>query len=429
MKHRILGGAAAVVLTLACAPAPANAAGFGIFEQGARAMGLAGAFTAQADDGSAMFHNVGGLAFLEERELRAGVTYITFTTADFQSDDLLPGVSYEAEQERLSEFVPHLYWAQPVNRDWKFGVAVESPFGLTTEWKAPDEFAGRFLSTRAALRAIDLNPSLGWRISPELGLGFGVVYRFSDVELERHVPFPSPFGHDLLDVGTVGLESGFEPGMGWNVGLLHRASSRISWGLSYRSRIKVDYDGTARFTQIPTGIPPLDAAVAAAIPFGRDLSVTTAIEFPDMASLGVAFALSPDTKLELDANWTGWSTFDEVHLSFTGLPQLSSTIEEEWEDVMNYRAGFSWRRPTGCEWRFGYVFDETPQPDEHVSPLLPDADRNGLTVGWGRQFDRTSLDLALMYLQFDERTVTVNQNHFPGTYNTTAWLFGATFGF
>jgi long-chain fatty acid transport protein len=408
---------------------PAGAAGFGIFEQGARAMGLAGAFTARADDPSALFHNAGGLAFLEERELQAGVTYITFTTADFESADLVPGATYGAEQERLSEFVPHVYWVQPVDRDWKFGLALESPFGLTTEWKNPDEFAGRFISTLAALRAIDFNPNLGWRVTPELGLGFGLVFRFSDVELERHVPFPSPFGGGPLDVGAVALESDFEPGLGWNAGLLHRAGERFSWGLSYRSKVEVDYDGTARFRQIPTGIPPLDAAVAQVIPFGRDLAVSTAIEFPDMASLGMAWAFSPDVKLGVDVNWTGWSSFDELPISFTGAPQLSSTIEEDWDDAMNYRAGLSWRRPRGCEWRFGYVFDETPQPDEHVSPLLPDADRNGLTVGWGRKFDSTSLDLALMYLKFDERTVTPAENVFPGTYDTTAWLFGATVGF
>ncbi|KAB2967706.1 MAG: hypothetical protein F9K18_03915 [Thermoanaerobaculia bacterium] len=428
MSLRVLKVAVFALLFVAAAAPPVCAAGFGLFEQGARAMGLAGAFTAQADDPTAMFHNVGGLAFLEERAGRAGVTYVTFTTADFRSvspSSAPPG--YRAEQEQLSELVPHAYWVQPVNRDWKFGVAVEAPFGLSTEWKDPETFAGRFLSTRAALRAIDLNPSLGWRVSPELGLGFGLVYRFSDVELDRHVPFPSPFG--VLDVGTVGLESGFEPGMGWNVGLLHRASERVSWGLSYRSKVEVDYDGTARFTQIPTGIPPLDAVVASLIPFGRDLDVSTSIEFPDMASLGIAFALTADAKLELDANWTGWSTFDTVHLSFAGLPQLASTLEEEWDDVMNYRAGLSWKRPHGCEWRFGYVFDESPQPDEHVSPLLPDADRNGLALGWGRAFDRTSLDLALLYVRFDERTTTVQADGFNGTYDTTAWLFGATFGF
>ncbi|MCZ6727674.1 MAG: hypothetical protein O7A98_10040 [Acidobacteria bacterium] len=60
--------------------APARSSGFSIFEQGSRAMGMAGAFTAQADDGSALFHNVGGLGFLEDRQLSAGATYITART-------------------------------------------------------------------------------------------------------------------------------------------------------------------------------------------------------------------------------------------------------------------------------------------------------------------------------------------------------------
>ena len=36
-----------------------------------------------------------------------------------------------------------------------FGLSVNAPFGLTTEWKDPDDFRGRFISEKAALTAID----------------------------------------------------------------------------------------------------------------------------------------------------------------------------------------------------------------------------------------------------------------------------------
>jgi long-chain fatty acid transport protein len=266
-------------------------------------------------------------------------------------------------------------------------------------------------------------------MSDDFGLAFGLVARFSDVELERFVPFQNPFTGGILDAGRVDLSSDFEPGYGWNLGLLHRYNESFSWGFSYRSKVKVEYAGSARFTQISTGNPLLDAAIAQRIPFGIDLDVETEIEFPDMASLGFNFALSPNTRLETDVNWTGWSSFDTLPLVFVSVPPLSSSIEEGWDDVMNYRLGLRWMRPGGSEWRFGYVYDETPQPDQHVSPLLPDANRNGFTVGWGGQFAQTSLDVALMYLPFDERTTTVSADNFNGTYNTTAWLFGVTLGF
>ena len=57
-------------------PASAHAAGFAIFEQGARAMGFAGAFTAQANDPCAIFHNAAGIAFLKGKQLYLGGTLI-----------------------------------------------------------------------------------------------------------------------------------------------------------------------------------------------------------------------------------------------------------------------------------------------------------------------------------------------------------------
>jgi long-chain fatty acid transport protein len=334
-----------------------------------------------------------------------------------------------ADQVTLSQFVPHGYWAQPINDIWKFGLAVEAPFGLTTEWDNPATFPGRYLSTKAALRVVDVNPTLGWKLTPNFGLGFGAIFRFSDVELQRYVPFLNPFTGTVVDIGKVKLDSSFEQGYGWNIGILHHYNESFSWGLSYRSKVKVDYDGTARFTQISTGIPALDAIIAQRIPFNQDLDVATSIDFPDMASLGVNMAFSPTVRLELDANWTGWSSFDELPISFTQYPPLSSVVPENWEDAWNYRAGLSWATSPGNEWRFGYVYDETPQPEESVSPLLPDANRNGFTLGYGHQFSATNLDLALMYLPFDERTTTTNNDNFNGTYNTTAWLFGVTLGF
>ena len=130
-----------VPVAILLATTPVQAAGFGIFEQGTKAMGMAGAFTAQADDPSAMFHNVGGLAFLDKQEFAVGFTYITATTADFSGDAPFPGQGYTAEQETLSAFPPHFYWVQPLGDTWRFGLAINAPFGLSTEWRTRTSFS------------------------------------------------------------------------------------------------------------------------------------------------------------------------------------------------------------------------------------------------------------------------------------------------
>ena len=62
-SNQLRGGAIVGLCALALAAGPVTGAGFSIFEQGSKAMGTAGAFTALADDGSAMFHNAAGIAF------------------------------------------------------------------------------------------------------------------------------------------------------------------------------------------------------------------------------------------------------------------------------------------------------------------------------------------------------------------------------
>lgn len=425
----ILATALAVVALGGLVSAPVHAAGFGIFEHGAKAMGMAGAFTAQADDPSAMFHNVAGLAFQKERRFAVGTTLIALGDSTFQGAAPFPGPSVTGEQEDQLVVPSHLYYVQPLSGEWTFGLGVNNPFGLVTEWRDPDEWAGRFLSTRADLATYDINPSLGWQVTPEVALGFGAIIRFAEVQLDRRAATVNPFTLRQTEVARVGLESDLDTGLGWNVGFLHRYNNSFSWGFSYRSKVEVDWSGDARFTQVATGFPQFDAAVAASLPFGSPTPIETTLEFPDMASLGFLFALSPSARLEVDVNWTGWSSFDTLVIDFTDRPELTSTLVEEWEDVYNYRLGLSWAASPSSEWRLGYVYDETPQPDASVSPLLPDADRTGYTIGYGyTSGGGTTFDVAFMYLPFDERTTTNQRDGFDGTYDTTAYLLGLTLG-
>lgn len=431
-----LRSVALATLVLA-AVSPVWGAGFGIFEQGAKAMGMAGAFTAQADDPSALFHNAGGLAFATERDYALGVTWIKGTQADFDGAAPYPGTGYSAEQELLSVLPPHAYFVQPINDTWKFGFGLETPFGLVTEWKNPDQFAGRFVSTKAELQVIDLNPTIGWQINPNFGIGFGAVARFSKVELNRNVPFNNPFTQSIIDIGRLKLESDMDNGIGWNVGVLHKWNQSFSWGFSYRSKVKVEYGGDARISRIPTGNPQLDALLGSRVAFDTNLPVKTEIEFPDEASLGFAFALTRNLLVETDFNWTGWSSFDRVPITFTGTAPntpADAEIPEHWDDANNYRVGLRWSTSATSQWRFGYVFDETPQPEEAVSPLLPDADRSGFTIGYGRSGGAVDFDAAMMYLVFDERSRSRSfaedeAGAFFGTYNTKAILLGITLGF
>jgi long-chain fatty acid transport protein len=432
---------------------PAHAAGFSIFEQGSKAMGLATAFTAQADDPSAMFYNVGGLAFFDQREFYAGLTFISVGDATFEGADPTPGAGQPGNQAGQLPILPNFYWVEPVSDRWVVGLSVTSPFGFATEWNDPAGFevvevedpgnpgelievevptpwSGRYISDKADLKDIDLTPNVGFRINDKLGVGFGIVARFSSVELSRRIDgnvidSGIPAG---TDVASTRVESDTDIGFGFNFGLLHRLNDFFSWGFSYRSKVTVDYSGDALLTQISTGVQAVDDAVAAALPFGQNLPLDTSIEFPDEASLGVAFRFNPRWLFEADFNWTGWSSFDQLSIDVNPPYEgLSETHPQLWEDAINVRTGVRWDRTAKSHWRFGIYWDESPQPEETVSPVLPDADRLGYAVGYGLTAEKFTFDIALLYVDFAKRTTTSNVDDFFGTYRSDTVNLGTSF--
>jgi long-chain fatty acid transport protein len=361
----------------------------------------------------------------------AGVTIIFLGDSDLTGLPPFPGPSFGGSQQDQLRTPIHFYWVEPISDRLTFGLGLMTPFGLVTEWDNPDQWSGRFISTKADLTAIDLNPNIGWQITDKLGIGGGIVVRMSSVELSKNLGAANPADplFPVVDIAQTTLESDTEMGIGWNIGLLHKVTERFTWGFSYRSRVEIDYGGDARFTQVSTGSSQYDALIAATLPFGEDLPIGTSIEFPDMASLGLAYRISPKFLVELDLNWTGWSAFDQTVITFEGYPEFGSIIDSDWDDSANYRAGLLWDVRGPGEWRFGAYYDETPQPDESVGPLLPDANRVGISAGYGRPLGKkTYLDLSVMKIEFDERTTTTNHDVFYGTYKTGVWLASASIG-
>lgn len=421
MKRGARATALLAVVGLVC-PA-AHPDGFALYEQASKAASLGGAFVAQADDPSAIFYNVGGLGLLEDKPIvTAGLSLLSLNESLYQG--LTPGVGAGTTGEQDAEMTPllHLYAIMALGPKFKAGIGVNMPFLLRTKWKSPDAFSGRFISVRSKLDTLDFNPSLGYRATPDLGVGFGIVYRTSSLEQSRRIQQVSPFTGSLQDIASEKLATSTEDGFGWNVGVLYRASEKVSLGLAYRSEIEVDFQGTGRLTQIETGNMQLDDLIAVSLPLDQDLGFLTSIQFPSLISLGIAYSLSDSLILEVDVNETGWSSYDEVLIDFPNNPELTRRRVENYSDSKSYRLGVRKRRKSAAEIRFGIAFDESPQPDTSVDPALPDADRTSFSIGYGKDW----LDVAFQWIDLGRRKTTTNRDNFNGNYSTSFWLIGIT---
>ena len=423
-----LSAAPGLFLASLLLPSSLAASGFSIYEQGGRGMGFSGAYTALADDPSAIFHNPAGIAFLKGKQIYLGGT-LAAPRSRFTGDDPFPGAGTREEQDVGVIPVPTLYYTQKVRDRLVLGVGLDAPFGFKTQWANPKTYSGRFISLEADLKSFSLNPTVAYKLADRLSIGGGLDFRLSKVKLRRRVPGVNPFTQTVIDVAEVQLESGWATGWGFNVGLLGKPSENLSIGLAYRHKVTVDYTGDAAFTPIPTGNAQVDAAAAAALPAGRP-GITTAITFPASFSGGAAYHWEQWT-LAADAVWFQWSTFGRLQLDFErGSGVASQTIVEDYQNIWQFRVGLERRLNDRWALRGGYHFDQTPVPAPSVSPLLPDQDRHGFSLGGSWTEGRLRIDAGAWYLRLSPRsTEGLNRDRYNGTYDNSAFTVGVSLGY
>jgi long-chain fatty acid transport protein len=430
-RGRVSFHAALVALALLfLAAAPAYPAGFSIFAQGAKASGMGLAFTAIADDPSAVFYNPAGLGWQKHFSAQVGGSLLTKMEGEFEGANPFPGTSFGVEDQHKTSFLlPTFYAVLPLTSNVNFGLGVFAPYGLGFRWDNAEQFSGRFIAQNAVIQSSDVNPVISLQVAPTLSIAAGADYRLSKVTLERNRAAINPFTQSAVDVAHIKLDSDLvdNHGWGWNAGLLWKPVPLLSFGASYRSKIEVDYDGEGKFTQRLTGNAAFDAAVAAGLPQGAQ-KVAVTIKFPASANLGLALNLPAAFRVSLDADWTEWSSFDQLLIDFdnAAIPDLDRPTL--WEDSWAYRAGLE-KKFGSFAVRAGYYFDESPQPLADVGPILADADRNAYTLGFGYDTERWGVDISDIYIDFKHRDTRgqANTDQFFGTYSETANLIALMF--
>jgi long-chain fatty acid transport protein len=404
----------------------AYGSGFLIPEQGAKASSMAAAFTATADDPSAVFYNPAGLA--QQRRLSgiAGGTFITFKN-EFRGDRNDEFTSGQSGFYDAHVFIPpNGYVVVPIGENVTLGVGLFSAFGLRTDWDDP--WAGRFVSRDVNLKTASLEPALAWQTGDgRFAVGGGIEYRRARVTLNRNNGTLNPFNGRIVDVANVYLSSDWESSTGWNVGVLFKPSPKWRFGASYRSDMDIDFGGDATFAQIPTGNAQLDAIVRTQIPPNQAISLS--LPFPAVTAVGVAVSPVPDWDIEFDVHHTSWSRVETLDILFSQTSAVNLHRDENWKDSVAFRLGANHAVTPEWDIRLGALYDQNPQPAQSVSTLLPDADRQGVTMGLGFHRGIWIIDVGALFLNFSDRGTEGRSNdNFNGTYKTNANLFFTNFG-
>jgi long-chain fatty acid transport protein len=430
-RHTSIGAATGA---LALASGQVFGAGFAVQETSAS--GLDTAFAggaAAAEDASTVWANPAGMGRFESAQAAVALHYI------LPSSQFHDAGSIAAAQQPLGndggdasdvDVVPNLYVVVPLDRAWAFGLGVNAPFGLVTDYR--DGWIGRYQALESDVATINVNPSVSFKVVSNLSIGIGANWQRIETKLTNNLNYSGALaqaalaaangGHvvpPFLDA-TTGLDAiaridGDDDAWGWNVGLLWDANTHSRIGLHYRSSIKHTVRGdltiaTPRAPVLPLALTPVYDALATAVDAHLAAArgpVASDIELPPIVNASVFTVVADRWDLMADIQWTGWSTIKDLTFVGTSGTVVAST-PEYFKDVWRFSVGANYA--FNMQWKLGIgaAFDQTPVRNQFRTPRLPDQDRITVSGGAGWTPDaHWKVDLGAAYLVIDDGSIHV----------------------
>lgn len=394
------------------------AGGYKLPEVSLNSTALAAAYVAHTTGADTAYYNPANMSFMEDKNyIEGGLTIVHLPANVFSSVSVFPG---ESEVENL--FVPNIHYVAPAMGNFRWGVSLVVPGGLTKRWETPFQ---KLSAEEFTLEVIELNPSLSYKVTDDFSVAVGVrlVYskgivksngaNFSAVTGNPTVNFARDMDGDSIDFG-------------YNLALTYKPTPDINVAVTYRSNIDLKEEGTATLS-----------AGGATVYSGN-----ASVEVPLPATLNIAVSKTWNDKytLELDYERAFWSTYKTLDFEYGGAnispltPVFDDPKARDWKDVNIYRIGGTMKVNNKFTAMMGFSIDNSPAPIETLGFELADSDSKNFSIGFRyQQTENISWGAALLYSNKDSITVApgvntdVNPTPLPATF-TDGGAFLTTLG-
>lgn len=456
MRSTLIRGAALVAALALVTAVPALAGGFQVQQQGAKAAGRGGAFVAQADDASATYYNPAAAGHLDGWNFYLGGSLLEANT----SFDAAAGGSEDMQDSPL--YPTQIYLTGPIGDHYAFALGAFTPYALRTHWYAGGPVDRSALKT--VWDSLELNLSIVGKVTDKVSVAVGyenvrfVVNDMSqsyNTDLIAPYLFPGPPATDPQQNITLAGNKG-----GFNVAIHYKGDNGRRFGLSFRSPKIIRADGQLRWSEVEEGpffssgqlandagcLPDPNQPGETYCPLGAaftDSKATSTFALPMTVQLGFGREGQGKWDWEGDIIWSSWDTFDSIDIDVESPNSLSTGIsskpttapvhqKENWRSTISLHGGADYHFNDRHTARFGITYDPSPVKEDYARPYNIDADKIGLTGGYGwRGLDgKVAADLyGQLWFYGDREPSGGPTNVVPGSYDTTAFAIGGSVQF
>ena len=383
------------LLVVVLTPASGWALGTRIPDQNAEATARGDAFAATADNPSAIYYNPAGITQLDgTRALVGGYAISLKTRVSLDDGDSFSSTNTEFQTAPQA----FLTW-KPLEYPIALGLGIYAPFGFSMEY--PDDTSFRALAHKGKIEYLTVNPVFALKVTSQLSLAIGATVNYGRAELEQGVLAKG----DKFRFEGDGVDYGFNAGLLWVPHRMHH------FGVTYRSRTEVNFDGHSELQydgfEVPTPFGPFPVPGVK-----RREHASAEIVFPQTITLGYSFTPTEDWNFEFNLDWADWDSLNVVTLE-----QKSGNVllPFNWRSSFMYEFGVTKKFAYGLRASVGYVYSENSVPNESFNPIVPDSDRHIFSAGVGQQLKSFSWDLAYQYAHGPSRSID-NGTAADGTY-------------
>jgi len=368
------------------------AGGYKIPEQSLNSMAKSGANVAYTTGADTNYDNPANMSFMDGSKsyVEGGLTLVRLPS-NVYTLGLLSGKS---ETENIP--IPYFHYVSEAMGDFRWGVSLVVPGGLTKRWETP--FQKAFVE-EFTLKIIELNPNIAYKIADNLSVGAGVRLIYSEGIVKSNSADANAINPGFPSASRDMEGDTIE--FGYNLALTYKPTSDINMAVTYRSNIDLKQEGTAKLF--------VNAINPTANFYDGDASVT--VPLPAALNLAISKTWNDTFTLEFNYERTYWSTYETLDFQYaTALPVFDAPIIKNWKDTNTFRLGATIKMDNKITMMLGFAIDESPVPVETLGFETPDTDAKIYSMGFSYQ-QTENLSWGLAFLYDDKEPISI----VPGT--------------
>ncbi len=359
-----------IVLLSLVATTALLAGGYKIPESSVNAVALSNAYVANANGADASYYNPANMVFSENKggAIEVDLTYIGLSKINYKSAN---GV-YDIDSKAENFIVPTLHYVSPVVGDFRFGLSIVSPAGLSKRWS---DSPASLYSKEFTLQTVEINPTVAYKLNDQFAIAVGARGVYSSGKVKNA----------LYTLDGTGMD------WGYNLALTLKPDKDTNVAVTYRSQIDLHVSGDTSTTATT-----INSGVKVTLPL------------PATLTFAASHTFNNTTTVEALLEHNVWSAYDKLDFNFnnaTNETNLGKPITKNWEDTDTFRIGVThkYEKITAMA---GFAYDPSPIPNATFSYELPDT--TGKIFSLGGRYDisnRVNIGIAGLVDVEDNRKI------------------------